>query len=484
MKTLKVLLLLLLLIVFATILDITPESIQRENRKHKIATIVVAPIDFKVSIDTIGTLDAARSHTLSSTIRGDKGKIIYLIQDGNRVKKGEILARLDPTPFEEEVLHLTGQVNSLDAAYRSAGQILELEKNNIEQAIKTAEYNIRVAKLELRKIVEGSGPIQLAQYKDEMAKSEEELLRYKSYVTELKSLPKEEDYNNASEIYLAEKKMKELNEKHESARKKYDSYQTHVLPAGIESSKAKVEKCEMEYQQTKQGSIFKIAKAVAEVEQIKGKLESKKSSLQLAKRELEKTVILAPFSGIAILSEIFRQGKRRKPRIGDRVLQNQPLLYFPDISTMVVRAKIREMDLYKVSEGQQCNVKADAYPTSEYQGVITTIGSIAKERLEGIGGERFFNLIVTLKNKDTRLRPGMTARVSILVDDRKDVVAIPLHAIFEEKKYTYCYQLNGEKFSKIPVRLGMRNDNYIELLSGIKSGDTISVITPPPSLVR
>ncbi len=484
MKTRKVLISLLVLIVVATLIAINPGRIQRENRINKVATIEVAPIDFKISIDTIGALDAARSHTISSTIRGDKGKIIYLIPDGSRVAKDEVLVRLDPTPFEEEVRNLTGQVNSLDAASRAAGQMLELEKNNIEQAIKTAEYNIRVAKLEIRKLVEGDGPIQLAQYKDEMAKSEEEFFRYKSYVTELKSLPGEEDYNNASEIYLAEKKMKELKGKFESASKKYNSYQSHVLPTNIESSKAKVEKYEMEYQQTKQGSIYKIAKTAAEAEQIKGKLQTKKASLLLAEQELEKTVILAPFSGIAILSEIFRQGKKRKSRIGDRVLQNQPLLYFPDISTMVVQAKIREMDLYKVNKGQQCTVKADAYPTSQYQGEISAIGLVATERREGVGGEKFFNLTVTLINKDTRLRPGMTARVVILVDDRKDVVAVPLHAVFEENKNIYCYRLSGEKFSKVPVKLGMRNNNYIEVLSGVKSRDMISVITPPPSLIR
>ena len=60
--------------------------------------------------------------------------------------------------------NLTGQVNSLGAAHRAAVQMLELEKNNIEQAIKTAEYNVRVAKLELRKLVDGEGPIQSAQY--------------------------------------------------------------------------------------------------------------------------------------------------------------------------------------------------------------------------------------------------------------------------------------------------------------------------------
>ncbi len=480
----KLILLLLGLLAIVAAAAIIPGLLRPEAKQTQVPTVTVTPVDFTITIDAIGKLDAARSHTISSTIRGDKGKIIYIIPDGTRVKENEILIRLDPTPFEEEVHNLTGKVNSFDAAYRSAMQMLELEKNNIEQALKTAEFNIRVAKLELTKLVDGSGPIQLAQYKDEMEKSEEEFLRYKSYLTELKALQVEDDTDNASETYLAEKKMKELKEKFESTKNKLGSYQQHVLPTSIEAEKAKVEKYEMEYQQTKQGSIYKIAKAAAEAEEIKGKLETTRSFLQLAEQELEKTIIVAPFSGIAILSEIFRGGQKRKPRIGDRVLQNQPLLYFPDVSTMIVQTKIREIDLYKVKKGQRCTVRADAYPNSEYQGEISAIGAVATERREGVGGEKFFHLTVTLANKDTRLRPGMTARVVILVENKKNSLAVPIHAVFEEKKKTFCYRRQGGKFSRVPIVLGTGNTNYVEIISGIKLGDILSVITPPEALLE
>lgn len=480
-KPIVPIILLFAIIILATLFSgRLPEKITGKT----LSTIEVTSVDFNVTIDAIGKLDAARSHMISSTIRGDKGKIIYIIADGSRVEKDEVLIRLDPTPFEEEVQLLTGQVKSLEAAYQSATQMLELEKNNIEQAVKTAEFNIRVAKLELRKLVEGSGPIQLAQYQDDVAKSEEEFRRHNSYVKELKSLLVDEDHDTASEMYLAEKKMKELKKKYKSAKQKLSSYETHVLPTSIEAEKAKVEKYDMEFQQTKQGSVYKIAKAVAESLEIKGKLDTSQALLLLATQELDKTVIKAPFAGFAILSELYRQGQKRKPRIGDRVVQNQPLLYFPDISEMIVQTRIREIDLYKVHKGQQCSVRADAYPNAVYQGKISAIGAIATERQEGSGGERFFQLTVTLTNNDTRLRPGMTARVVIMVDNRKNVIAVPIHAIFKENKETFCYRRHGGTFEKVPVSLGTDNHNMIEIVSGIEPGDTISVIQPPPDLIE
>ena len=99
-KAHKVLLFLLVLIVIATSTTLSPENMQHESPRSSVTTVEVAPMDFSISIDTIGTLDAARSHTISSTIRGDKGKIIYLIPDGSRVEQDEVLIRLIPHPLK------------------------------------------------------------------------------------------------------------------------------------------------------------------------------------------------------------------------------------------------------------------------------------------------------------------------------------------------------------------------------------------------
>jgi HlyD family secretion protein len=439
--------------------------------------------DFEITIRTIGTLDAARSHMISSELPGDRGKIIFIVEDGQRVGKGDILVRLDPTPFEEEAGRLKAEAITLQSAVEASEQLLEWEKNQIERELRTAEFNLEIARLEFGKLIEGDGPLQVSQFQEDVEKAREEYDRYLAYIDDLKVLD-DRGFDNRTEIGMAEKKASELMEKYESARKKYRSYTRHVFPALRETAKARVEKAEMELDQTRKGSVFRVAKAISGLEEIRAKLEIVMDSLRQAEKRIENTKIAAPFSGIAILYETFRDGQKRKPRVGDRVLQNQPLLYLPDVSSMVVETRIREIDLHKTALGQECSVRMDAYPDIIFKGEIVSIGVMAtSQRSEGVG-EKFFQLTIALREEDARLRPGMTARTSILVDRVEKSTTVPIQAIFEESGADFCYIHDGRNFRKVVVETGRQNEDVVEIVSGLESDASVSLVRPSPDRVR
>jgi HlyD family secretion protein len=439
--------------------------------------------DLDIQVQTVGVLDAARTHMVSSAIRGDKGKIIYLVDDGALVAKDDVLVRLDPTPFETEVHRLGGEVRSLTASVDSARQMLEWEKNQKEREIQTARFNLKVAKLELHKLVEGEGPLQLAQYKGELDKAKEELDRYQDYIVELGKL-RDQGFGNPTEITLARQKVDQLREMYDTARRRYTSYKEHVLPTSIEAARAKADKAEMEIQQLEKGTDFKVARAQAVLAEVQGKLETAQTSLKQALDEMKKTTIKAPFGGIAILYETFRDGQKRKPRVGDLVWQNQPLLYLPDISTMIVNTQIREVDLHKVALGQPCAVRVDAFPDSLIRGKVTLIGMLAAERFEGGIGEKYFQLTVTLEGQNNRLRPGMTARITVDSEDATGILYVPVHAVFNDGVHTFCYRaVNNGKFREQAVVVGRQNEDAVEIVSGLEKGDRVSLLRPPPEQI-
>jgi HlyD family secretion protein len=420
---------------------------------------------------------------VSSAIRGDKGKIIYLVDDGALVAKDDVLVRLDPTPFETEVHRLGGEVRSLTASVDSARQMLEWEKNQKEREIQTARFNLKVAKLELHKLVEGEGPLQLAQYKGELDKAKEELDRYQDYIVELGKL-RDQGFGNPTEITLARQKVDQLREMYDTARRRYTSYKEHVLPTSIEAARAKADKAEMEIQQLEKGTDFKVARAGAVLAEVQGKLETAQASLKQALDEMKKTTIKAPFGGIAILYETFRDGQKRKPRVGDLVWQNQPLLYLPDISTMIVNTQIREVDLHKVALGQPCAVRVDAFPDSLIRGKVTLIGMLAAERFEGGIGEKYFQLTVTLEGQNNRLRPGMTARITVDSEDATGILYVPVHAVFNDGAHTFCYRaVNNGKFREQAVVVGRQNEDAVEIVSGLDKGDRVSLLKPAPEQI-
>jgi HlyD family secretion protein len=442
-------------------------------------TAQVTKGELQMDLALVGSLDAARTHMVSSSVRGDKGKIIFLVEDGATVKKGDVLVRLDPTPFETEIHRLRGEAGSLEAAVESAAHMLDWEKNQAERQLQTAQYDLTVARLELRRLVEGDGPLQLAQFKSELDAAKEEYDRYQSYALDLEKL-KSQGVASTNESTLARKKIKELGVKYHTALRRYESYKKHVLPSLVETARAKVDKAAYDVEQMKKGATLKVAREAASLAEVRGKLETAQTSLEQALTELKKTVIYAPFRGITILYETYRDGQKRKPRVGDLVWQNQPLLYLPDISTMIVKTQVREVDLHKVAVGQSCSVRVDAYPEKLLKGKVTAIGMLAAERFEERMGEKYFQLTVTLSGENQRLRPGMTARISVDGQNAADILYVPVEAIFDNGLETFCYRAEKDnRYRKQKVITGRHSEDLVEIVAGLKLGERVSLVRPP-----
>jgi HlyD family secretion protein len=434
--------------------------------------------DFQVEINVVGELDAAQSHMLSSEIQGTDGKIIYLIDDGTRVKKGDILAKLDPLPFQKQVESLEAEVGELKAAVDAAGQMVAYEDNQVGQEIANAEYGLNVATLELRQFEQGDGPLKISMLQEERQKAKLELQRYEAFYNDLLAL-KKEGFDNKSEITAAEEKVVVLREQFNEASTRFDSYKKHVFPALQESARAKKQNAVLHLEQIRQGGVHKVAKAQATLNQIASKVDAKETALKQTRAELEKTVIKAPFDGIVIHYETFRDGEKRKPREGDSIFMGQPILYLPDISKMIVKTKVREIDLFKLSLGQKGVIRVDAYPDTVFHGDLTFIGALATSESTEPGQEKYFQVIFTLQQEDKRLRPGMTCRVSIISQQVKQAVTVPTQALFADADGEICYVQSGwGAYEKRKVRIGAQNEDFVEILDGLKVGEKVSLIKP------
>jgi HlyD family secretion protein len=223
---------------------------------------------------------------------------------------------------------------------------------------------------------------------------------------------------------------------------------------------------------------------MAALRQAQQGLESTTSSLKIAQAELERTVIRAPIPGIAVLPEAFRGGIKRKPRIGDNVWQNQPLVYLPDVSGMVVKTQIREIDLHKVGTGKKVMVFVDAYPDLRLSGDVQSIGVLAESRTESHTAEKYFQVVVSVREKDQRLRPGMTAQVKIECAKVDNVLSIPIHAVFNEQGRTYCYVDLQASYEKREISIGAQSENWAQVLTGLKEGERVALSQPPSNEIR
>lgn len=447
--------------------------------RNEVADLVVADVkkrNFSIDLNIIGVLDAAKSHMISSGIEGANGKIIYLIDDGKWVEKGTTLVRFDRALFEKEVIELESQVESYTAAVKAAEQVVAFEINQVKKEVVNAQYGESIAILERKRLEEGDGPLKLSALKEEQQKISTNLKRYQSFLLELEKF-QEKGFENPSEVSSTKEKIAAYEGELASVNKRYTTYKNHVLPALIESAKAKVQNSAMMLQQTRQGGKYKVAKVNASLLQVKGILKTKESSLAKAKYKLLQTEIKAPFAGIVIHYETFRDGEKRKPREGDSVFMNQPILYLPDVSKMMIKTKAREVDLHKIKLGQQGSIIIDAYPDARLTGELTFIGSLATAADSPQSFEKYFQVLFKVNEEDNRLRPGMTCRISIRVETVNDAIVVPLQAVFTDDQSSFCYvkkKQGGYEVRKVTT--GRQNIEFIELTAGLDVGEQVSLI--------
>jgi HlyD family secretion protein len=433
--------------------------------------------DFQVTVRTVGTLHAVSSHSVASRIKGPGAKIIFLAPDGYPVKKGAVLVRFDPARFEEAVTDCTARIDDLTAGVEAAEQLLQWEKIEVGHKNETARYGLRVAKLDLQRLVKGDGPMALAQYKDERDKAKLELKRYQEYAADLEKLAAE-GYENPAELNRIHDKIAVSKEEFASAKRRYTAYRKFILPSLTETAAAKVENAQLSLRQIGKAGIHKIARAKAAVNQVQAKLRAARTALRQAEAELEKTTLYAPSDGLVIHHEAFRNGEMRTAQEGDTVIIHQPILTLPDLSSLIVKSKVREIDLHKIAVGQPALVTVDAYPALSLQGELAFIGALAKKQQGRQSGEKYFQVHFSLKTTDERLRPGMSARVELQTAQLNQVLSLPIEAVFQDNKGPFCSVQISTEVQRRRLQTGHSNEHFIEITGGLAIGEQIFMVRP------
>lgn len=135
-----------------------------------------------------------------------------------------------------------------------------------------------------------------------------------------------------------------------------------------------------------------------------------------------------------------------------------------DLSKMKVTVQVGEKDIAKIAVGQSANVTYPAFPDIVSQGTVTAIASVANsDAANGGGGSVTFNVDVLIEAPDARLKPGMTAEVSVVTEQLDDVVMVPTMALMTEDGEHYYVNVatddEGKQTRRVKVTVVTQNDN-------------------------
>lgn len=188
------------------------------------------------------------------------------------------------------------------------------------------------------------------------------------------------------------------------------------------------------------------------------RLESTRAALQLSQARLEKTDVKAPFSGILGL---------RRVSPGDYVTPGQDLVNLEDIDPIKVDFRIPERYLASLSTGQHIRVRVDAFRDRVFDGEVYAIDP----QIDPAG--RSIAIRARIDNPERILRPGLFARVRLIVEERPDAMVVPEQAIVPRGEHRYVFRVVEGKAALTEVRIGQRRGGAVEIVEGLGEQDTV-----------
>lgn len=202
------------------------------------------------------------------------------------------------------------------------------------------------------------------------------------------------------------------------------------------------------------------------------RLETAQTALQQVEDKLVKTVIRAPFD-CTILTRPVSVGQAVSGSSGFN--SGTEVFTVANLSDMVITAHINQADVTRLKVGQEVTVEVEAVPGLKLVGHVDRIAPQATLK----NGVKGFSTRIILKDAENAVRPGMTANLSIPLISSENVLAVPLAAIFNDQNDRFVYVKESEQFVRRPVRLGVADYDFVEVLNGLEEGEVISLITPP-----
>lgn len=152
---------------------------------------------------------------------------------------------------------------------------------------------------------------------------------------------------------------------------------------------------------------------------------------------------------------------------GTNVTMNSPVALVVDNSEILVQGDVPESNASKVYSGQGIRVKVESYPNEIFYGKITKVSPVVDSQTRSSAIEAKIDV------KSGHLKSGMFAELSIIIQKKNDVLAIPLEAVVEEGGENFVFVFQNNKAVKRKVKLGLRSKKDVEILQGVSKNEDV-----------
>jgi len=472
--------------------------------------------DMTISVLESGSLKPKKSVTIRSEVEGDT-TIVAIIPEGTvltqaDVDAGKVILELDTSKTKEDLNRQQIAYNTAMADFTDAKENLDIQKNQNESDIQQGRLTVKFALMDLQKYVGQEAADALVADANDRPVTDEDFKKLTGDPNQLggESLQKHRQLTSdismaQSECYLAQNTLnwtEKLEAKNyvaktelesdklkadkskvtlEQAQTAIDLFIRYEFPKDAHKFFSDYVEAKRQLERTQAKARSQEAQAVAKMANAEAKFALEKERLEKFQRRIAASVVKAPSPGMVVYrTQDARGGTRSRTSIevGRQIYEREEIMSIPSVSDLLVDTKVHETNVDKIAVGQKARITVDAMPDTYFSGEVLKIAPLPDPGSFMSNPDlKLYATDVTLEGGQM-LRPGMSAKVEIIIAELKNVLAIPIQCVSNRTGKKICYVHTSSRSEEREIKVGSYNDKFVEILEGLKDGEKV-LLNPP-----
>ncbi|GAB4146587.1 MAG: hypothetical protein Tsb009_19370 [Planctomycetaceae bacterium] len=394
--------------------------------------------------------------------------------EADELLAGDVVCELDSSALVDKEKQQRIAVTSEEANVEKGRKNVEIQINQNLSDVAAAKLKLDLAKLDLKKFLEGEKIQQENENKGEVLIAQEELTQALETYQYFQRIAKK-GYKSQVELETARVAVVKAQNKLAVAEEKLKVLQKYTFERTYKELKENAEESARELKRVELSGLAALAQYRAELKARELAYNVELQKLKRLQEQIKACTLIAPQDGKVVYAN---QRSRRSEAVvieeGTSVRERQAIITLPDFSQMKVEAKIHESKISGIVEGLPVLIKVDAVPDKIFKGVVHSVPDVpVKGEWPNTDMMLYETTIKILGNVD-QLKPGMNAEVEIIVEDREDVLQVPVQSIINIGDSYAAYVAKGNDVSiRKDIKIGSSNNKMVEILAGLEPGEQV-----------
>lgn len=397
------------------------------------------------TLEITGPLKALDEVQLGAKIAGRL--VLVTVKDGSPVRRGQVIARVETADIMQQIQQALAAVQVASSARQQA--LIQARVSPLQSAanIRQAQAAVNSARANLNLVRKGARSQERSQAQERVTQAKARLDKTKADLDRAKKLY-ENGAMSRSDVDAAQWNYDSALSDYRTALEAMSMLVEGARPEELSQAAEALRQAQEQLALAKANSSTDLVRK-QQLQQADAQLRQAQASLKLAQMQLADASVTSPVDG-------YVSGKTAQ--VGQVVGAGTPICTVVSLNGVYLEGQIPETQLPNVSVGQSAKVTLDAFPNLEFSGTVVALRPAAEQ----LG--RMFAARISIYGANKSLRPGMFGRAVLVLKRIPGAILVPADSVLKLENQSYVYVANGQVAHKVPVRLGVTKNGWVQVV--------------------